>query len=112
MCVPVPAALCTRVRSNGKKFACPLPNLHTFQLHQVHFQQRCDYPDFTYALRDCLMLRYEYGVEIGSLEVKECIKVDEGDIDLREIVVSASWDGIIVAQDLEDENLGDVDKFR
>ena len=69
------------------------PELRTLTLCQFSFDQVDDLP--LDSLLQSLIWRYEFGAEIEKLDLQDCFRLDEDDVDLlREVVVDVFWDGV------------------
>ncbi|KDR80739.1 hypothetical protein GALMADRAFT_222340 [Galerina marginata CBS 339.88] len=101
-----------QANQNLKKSRNPLLyfcNLRSISMRDVTFDE--DRGDLTIeALQDCLIWRYECGVEILDLKIEDCYGITETNVFLLEdIVVNLEWDGVELELSDEEDN-GDEDE--
>ncbi|PCH39781.1 hypothetical protein WOLCODRAFT_161867 [Wolfiporia cocos MD-104 SS10] len=70
--------------------------------------------EVTDKLLNCIMMRYECGVEIHTLRITRCINIDKDDIaKLDEVMPGVDWDAYVYAEEpeYEYERSGDEDSY-
>ncbi|KDR80740.1 hypothetical protein GALMADRAFT_135857 [Galerina marginata CBS 339.88] len=89
------------------------PGLRFMSMYDIDFDE--DDGDITIdALQDCLIWRYECGVEVWKLNIKQCSRITEDEVNLlREIIADLEWDdlefGFTDYEDDEDDDDYDDD---
>jgi hypothetical protein len=72
------------------------PRLRTIVLEGMRFSEEHSLkPSLLHLLEDRLIARYEYGVPLESIDIRNCFFIEEQDVEkLREIVVDVRWDSV------------------
>ncbi|KDR85147.1 hypothetical protein GALMADRAFT_260847 [Galerina marginata CBS 339.88] len=81
------------------------PGLYFRALHSIFLRDVIFGEDITMqAVQDCLIWRYECGVEVLKLKLEECYQIAEDDVSLLgDIIVDLEWDGLELGLTEEEE---------